>query len=55
MPKKPKESPKREARLNLTIQEDLYIEFKIQAAKERTSLADLAERMIKGYLKKAGR
>ena len=51
MPKKP-EPPKRDARLNLTIREDVYVEFKMQAVRERTSMAELAERMIEEYLEK---
>jgi hypothetical protein len=51
MPKKPKEAPKREARLSLTIRDDLFRDFKMQAVTERTSMAELAERMIEEYLK----
>ena len=50
MADKPKQSPKRDARLNLTIQEDIYIEFKVQAARERLSMSELVERMIAEYL-----
>ncbi len=47
-----KPTPKREGRLTITIREDLLLELKIQAAKERTSMSDLVERTIERYLKK---
>jgi len=49
----PKEPPKREGRLSLTIREDLLLEFKMQAVRERTSMSELVERMMSDYLKKA--
>jgi hypothetical protein len=52
MAKKPKEKPKRDARLSLTIRDDLFRELKLQAVLERTSMAELAERMIEEYLKR---
>ena len=53
MPKKP-ESPKREGRLSLTIREDVLLDLKMQAVRERTSMSELTERMIVEYLKKNG-
>ncbi len=53
IPQMPKEPPKREGRLSLTIREDLLLEFKMQAVRERTSMSELVERMMSDYLKKA--
>ena len=52
MPKRQNDS-ERDARLNLTIREELLHAFKMQAVKERTSMAELAERIIEEYLKSA--
>ena len=52
MPKKPQEKPKRDARLSLTIRDDLFRELKIRTVQERTSMAELAEWMTEGYLKR---
>ena len=53
MADKPKQSPKRDARLNLTIRNELFLEFKVQSVREQISMSELVERIIENYLKKA--
>jgi len=40
--------------LSLKIRKDLWLEWKIQAAREETTMSEIAERLISDYLKRKG-
>jgi hypothetical protein len=40
--------------LTLKVRKDIWLEWKIQAAKEETTMSELAERLISDYLKRKG-
>ena len=41
--------------LTLKIQKNIWLAWKIQAAKEETTMSELAERLVSDYLKKAAK
>lgn len=40
--------------LTLKVQKDIWLAWKIQAAKEETTMSELAERLVSDYLKRKG-
>ena len=40
--------------LTLKVRKDIWLEWKIQAAREETTMSELAERLIADYLKRKG-
>jgi hypothetical protein len=40
--------------LTLKVRKDIWLEWKIQAAREETTMSELAERLIAEYLKRKG-
>jgi len=40
--------------LTLKVRKDIWLEWKIQAAREETTMSELAERLISDYLKRKG-
>ena len=41
--------------LTLKVRKDVWLAWKIQAAKEETTMSELAERLVGEYLKRAGK
>jgi hypothetical protein len=40
--------------LTLKVRKDIWLDWKIQAAKEETTMSELAERLVSEYLKRKG-
>jgi hypothetical protein len=40
--------------LTLKVRKDIWLEWKIQAAREETTMSELAERLVADYLKRKG-
>jgi hypothetical protein len=40
--------------LTLKVRKDIWLQWKIQAAREETTMSELAERLIADYLKRKG-
>ena len=40
--------------LSLKVRKDIWLEWKIQAAREETTMSEIAERLIGDYLKRKG-
>jgi hypothetical protein len=40
--------------LTLKVRKDIWLEWKIQAAREETTMSELAERLVSDYLKRKG-
>jgi hypothetical protein len=40
--------------LTLKVRKDIWVEWKIQATREETTMSELAERLISEYLKRKG-
>ena len=40
--------------LTLKVRKDIWLEWKIQAAREETTMSELAERLIAEYVKRKG-
>ena len=40
--------------LTLKVRKDIWLEWKIQAAREETTMSEIAERLIAEYLKRKG-
>jgi hypothetical protein len=53
-PKKKEGKPMQQKALSLKIRKDLWLEWKIQAAREETTMSEIAERLIMDYLKRKG-
>ena len=41
--------------LTLKVRKDIWLAWKIQAAKEDTTMSELAERLVNDYVKRAGK
>ena len=41
--------------LTLKVRKDIWLAWKIQAAKEDTTMSELAERLVSDYVKQAGK
>jgi vacuolar-type H+-ATPase subunit B/Vma2 len=52
--KKKGNGPMKQKLLTLKVREDLHQKWKIQAAVERTTMSEIAERLIQDYLRKKG-
>jgi hypothetical protein len=52
--KKKEGKPMEQKVLSLKIRKDLWLEWKIQAAREETTMSEIAERLISDYLKRKG-
>jgi vacuolar-type H+-ATPase subunit B/Vma2 len=53
-PKKKEGKFMQQKALSLKIRKDLWLEWKIQAAREETTMSEIAERLIMDYLKRKG-
>jgi hypothetical protein len=53
-PKKKEGKSMQQKALSLKIRKDLWLEWKIQAAREETTMSEIAERLIMDYLKRKG-
>ena len=40
--------------LTLKVRKDIWLEWKIRAAREETTMSEIAERLVSAYLKKKG-
>jgi hypothetical protein len=40
--------------LSLKIRKDIWLEWKIQAAREETTMSEIAERLLEEYLRRKG-
>ena len=40
--------------LTLKVRKDIWLEWKIQAAREETTMSELAEKLVSEYLKRKG-
>jgi hypothetical protein len=52
--KKKGAKPMEQKVLSLKIRKDLWLEWKIQAAREETTMSEIAERLIADYLRRKG-
>ena len=41
--------------LTLKVRKEIWLAWKIQAAKEETTMSELAERLVNDYLKRSGK
>jgi hypothetical protein len=41
--------------LTLKVRKDIWLAWKIQAAREETTMSEIAERLVNDYLKRAGK
>jgi hypothetical protein len=52
--KKKGEKPMEQKVLSLKVRKDIWLSWKIQAAREETTMSEIAERLISDYLKRKG-
>jgi hypothetical protein len=54
-PRKKEGKPMELKPLTLKVRKDIWLDWKIQAAKEETTMSELAERLVSDYLKRVGK
>ena len=52
--KKKEEKPMEQKVLSLKVRKDIWLAWKIQAAREETTMSEIAERLIQKYLREKG-